>query len=308
MRNTARNHHYVPQFYLKGFSDPNLQNEQLHVIDKVDRRRFVTIPRNIASQRDFNRINLPDHSIDEIERHLAQIESRVAPVLISIAETGTLPEDDIDMAYLSVFVAILSANNPQIRNRLINRDRETSRQMMQSVVASQEVYESRLSYTGMEDQIGYEAAKAFVESGRYTIDIEDPGGYYLAVVFYGLDKFVLPLFSTMDWSLVIAEEGETDLICSDLPVVLFRVVNTILPAPHETHSTGYTTESLELTMPLNPRMAIYATDFPTEYKMRPACINKRTIDASMRHIYCSNLDFKFFDNEVMRSGLDLVDE
>ena len=32
MSNTARNHHYVPQFYLKGFSDPNLQNEQLHVI------------------------------------------------------------------------------------------------------------------------------------------------------------------------------------------------------------------------------------------------------------------------------------
>lgn len=127
MRNTARNHHYVPQFYLKGFPDPNLQNEQLLVIDKVDRRHFVTIPRNIASQRDFNRINLPDHS---------------------------------------------------------------------------------------------------------------------------LDKAVLPLFSTMDWSLVIAEEGETDFICSDLPAVLFRVVNTILPAPYETHSMGYTTESLELTMPL----------------------------------------------------------
>jgi len=174
----------------------------------------------------------------------------VAPVLTSIAKTGTLPEDDIDMASLSVFVAILSANNPQIRNRLINRDRETSRQMMQTLVASQEVYESRLSDLGMGDQIGYEAARAFVESGRYTIDIEDPGGYYLAVVFYSLDKAVLPLFSTMDWSLVIAEEGETDFICSDLPAVLFRVVNTILPAPYETHSMGYTTESLELTMPL----------------------------------------------------------
>ncbi len=273
MRNTARNHHYVPQFYLRGFSDPNLKNEQLHVIDKVDRRRFVTNPRNIASQRDFNRINLPDYSPNEVEKRLAQIESRVAPVLISIAKTGTLPEDDIDMAYLRVFAAILSANNPQIRDRLIDRDRETSRQMMQSVVASREVYESRLSDLGMEDKIGYEAAKAFAESEKYTIDIEDPGGYYLARVFDSLDRSVLPVFDTMTWSLVIAEEGETDLICSDLPVVLFRAVNTILPAPHETHSTGYTTESLEVTMPLNPRMAIYATDFPTEYKMRPACIN-----------------------------------
>ena len=308
MSNTARNHHYVPQFYLKGFSDPNLQNEQLHVIDKVDRRHFVTNPRNIASQRDFNRINLPDHSVDEIERQLSHIEGQVATVLRSIAGNATLPEEDIDMSYLIVFAAILGANNPQIRDRLIDRDRETSRQMMQSVVASRETYESRLSDLGMEDQIGYEAAKAFAESEKYTIDIEDPGGYYLARVFDGLDKSVLPIFYTMRWSLVIAEESETDLICSDFPAVLFSVVNTISPAPHETIPINNTTESLELTMPLNPRMALYATTFPTEYQMSPACINKRTIDASMRHIYCSNLNFQFFDNEVMKNGWDLVDE
>ena len=308
MKNTARNHHYVPQFYLRGFSDPNRQNEQLHVIDKVDRRHFVTVPRNIASQRDFNRINLPNHSINEVEEKLAQIEAEAARVLRYIVKNATLPKDDIDMSYLIVFVAILSANNPQIRDRLINRDREITKQMMLSMVESREVYESRLSDLGMEDIIGYEAARAFAESEKYTIDIEDPGGYYLARVLDGLDRYVLPDFDTMTWSLVIAEESETDFICSDLPAVLFEVVNTILPAPHETDSTGNITKSLELTMPLNPRMAIYATNFPTEYKMSPACINKRTIDSSMRHIYCSNLDFKFFDNGVMKSGWDIVDK
>ncbi|MDE0636689.1 MAG: DUF4238 domain-containing protein [Candidatus Poribacteria bacterium] len=320
MRNIARNHHYVPQFYLKGFSDPNLQNEQLHVIDKGERRHFVTTAPNIAVQRDFNRINIPGHSMDEIERQLAQIEGKVATVLRSIAENATLPEDDADMDYLIVFVAILAANNPQIRERLINRDREISRQMMQSLVTSREVYESRLSDLGMEDRIGYEAARAFVESENYTINVEDPFGYYLAVVFNGLYETVLPVFSTMDWSLVIAEEGETDFVCSDLPAVLFKVVNLIphLQLPYTITSAGLilpnkatqinnTTESLELTMPLNPRMAIYATTFPTGYRMSPAYINKRTIDASTRHIYCSNLDFKFCDNEVMKSGWNLVD-
>ncbi len=308
MRNTARNHHYVPQFYLRGFSDPELQNEQLHVIDKGDRRHFVTTPRNIASQRDFNRINIQDYPVDEIEKQLAQIEGRAAMVLRSIAENATLPEEDTDMHYLINFVAILAANNPQIRNRLIDRDRETSRQIIQSLVASRAVYESRLSDLGIEDRIGYEAAKAFVESGRYTIGIEDPFGYYLSVVFYGLYKAVLPVIFTMHWSLVIAEEGETDFICSDLPAVLFRIVNTILPIPNEVDSTGNITVSLELTMPLNPRMAIYATTFPTEYQMSPSYMNKRTIDVATRHIYCSNLDFKFLENEVMKSGWDLVDE
>ena len=78
MRNTARNHHYVPRFYLRGFSDPNLQNEQLHVIDKGNRRHFVTTPPNIASQRDFYRINIQGYSMDAIERHLAQKERKRA--------------------------------------------------------------------------------------------------------------------------------------------------------------------------------------------------------------------------------------
>ena len=199
MRNIARNHHYVSQFYLSGFSDPNLQNEQLHVIDKGNRRHFVTTPRNIASQRDFNRINIQGYPMDAIERHLAQIEGRVSTVLRSILENATLPEEDTDMDHLIVFAAILAANNPQIRDILINRDRETSRQMMQSIVASREVYEYRLSELGMEDTIGYDAARAFVESENYTISIEDPFGYYLAWVFIGLHDAVLPFFNIMQW-------------------------------------------------------------------------------------------------------------
>ena len=323
MSNTARNHHYVPQFYLKGFSDPNLQNEQLHVIDKVDRRHFVTNPRNIASQRDFNRINLPDHSINEVEEHLAQIESRVATVLRSIAENAALPEENTDMDHLIVFVAILAANNPQTRDRLIDRDRENFRQVMQSAVVCREVYESRLSNLGMGDQIGYEAARALVESENCTISIEYPLGYYLAVVFLGLYEAVLPFFNVMQWRLLIVEENANDFICSDRPVFLFEIVDPMLyqqprytrtPAGLIIPNEWVPPVHYELTMPLNPRMALYATtpenSFPIEYgdQMTVAHINKRIIDAAARKIYCSNLDFKFLENEIMKSGRDLVDE
>ena len=323
MRNTARNHHYVPQFYLKGFSDPNLQNEQLHVIDKGDRRHFVTTPPNIALQRDFNSINIPGHFIDEIERHLAHIESRVATVLRSIAENAALPEENTDMDYLINFVAILAANNPQTRDRLIDNDRETFRQMMQSSVASREVYESRLLNLGIEDPIEYDAVRAFVESEDYTINIEDPFGYYLAVVFNGLCEAVLPFFNVMQWRLLIVEENASDFICSDRPVFLFEIVDLMLyQQPRYTRTPAgliipnecVPPVHYELTMPLNPRMALYATtpenSFPIEYgdQMTVAHINKRIIDAAARQIYCSNLDFKFLDNEVMKSGRDLVDE
>ena len=324
MSNVARNHHYVPQFYLRGFLDPNLQGEGLHVIDKINRRHFVSTPRRVAQKRDFNRINIPDHAMDEIESRLAQIERQAADVLRDIAQNATLPQNR-DMDVLVVFVGILAVNNPQIRDSLINIDEENTRQTMQSVVESREAYESRTQEIGEENSIPYEKAKAFFESENYTI--EDPGGYYLARVFDALNRVVLPFFENMQWSLVIAEDGANDFICSDRPVFLFRNVDlipcpqpayTITPSglilPNETASAGFAVEHLELTMPVNPRMAIYATTpgnpSPIEYgdQMTIACINKRTMDAAARQIYFSNLDFKFLEGETIKSGKDLIDE
>ncbi len=209
--------------------------------------------------------------MDEIESHLAQIEGQAATVLRDITQNATLPQSR-DMDVLVVFIGILAVNNPQIRDSLINTDREIAKQMMQSTVESREAYESRLSELGVENPIEYEIMKAFVGSENYTISIEDPDSYYLARVFVGLYDVVLPFFENMLWSLVIAEDDASDFICSDRPIFLFRNVDlipcpqpayTITPSglilPNETAAAGFAVENLELTMPVNPQMAIYAT-------------------------------------------------
>ena len=68
------------------------KKEQLHVIDKINMRCFVTTPRNVGSQRDFNRVNIPGKPIDEMEKMFAEIEAEVARVLKEIEETATLPK------------------------------------------------------------------------------------------------------------------------------------------------------------------------------------------------------------------------
>ena len=67
MANVARKHHYVSQFYLKEFLN---SNKKIHVIDVVRRWTCERNTRSIAMQRDFNRINIEGHAIDEIESHL----------------------------------------------------------------------------------------------------------------------------------------------------------------------------------------------------------------------------------------------
>jgi hypothetical protein len=125
---------------------------------------------------------------------------------------------------------------------------------------------------------------------------------------------------------LVAENGASDFICSDRPVFLFRIVDLMpypqppyvttpagLILPNETLPERGPMVNFELTMPLNPRMAIYATTPENPVPIQcgdqrtVACINGRTIDAAARQIYCPNLDFKFLDGETMRSGRDLVD-
>jgi hypothetical protein len=53
---TARQHHYVPQCYLKGFVKDR-KKPKLFVVDCKERRSFSTSPDNVAAERDFHRID-----------------------------------------------------------------------------------------------------------------------------------------------------------------------------------------------------------------------------------------------------------
>ena len=323
MANVARRHHYVSQFYLKGFSD---SDERIHVIDVNDRRHFKTGSSNIAVQTDFNRINIEGHDRNEIERFLSGIEGKAAKVLKDIAQNESLPQNVDDMVILSVFVGILAANNPQVREKLRNMDQDIISQRMQEMVANREIYASRLAELGVEDPIGYEVMKAFVECGNYTISLEESNGYYLALVFQALDLVVFPMLDEMRWSLLIAEDNASDFITSDRPVILFRNITQVpdkLPRYITTESglilptpTPGLHVDLDLTMSLNPRMAFYATEpnnpLPIVCADRNtvSLINERIINASAKHIYCANLDFEYLDNDndQIKSGRDLIDE
>ena len=81
MNNISRNHHYIPQFYLKGFLDPSHSKEQICVIKKIKKESFVTNPRNVGSKRDFNRVDILGEPIDVVEKLLAEIEGEIARVL-----------------------------------------------------------------------------------------------------------------------------------------------------------------------------------------------------------------------------------
>lgn len=77
---TARNHHFVPQCYLKGFAR-HRNKPKVRVIDLRQRKTFETNPKNIAAERDFNRVEIAGHPPDAIEAAFSRFESQLAPAL-----------------------------------------------------------------------------------------------------------------------------------------------------------------------------------------------------------------------------------
>ena len=146
-----------------------MQNGQLNVIDKVDRRHFPANPRRVGFKTDFNRIDIPGHPIDESEKLLAKIEREVARVLEGIEENATLPENANDMETLIYFVALLYMHNPQIRNNLANIETTVIKQFTKALFFQPERYET---YRQQQRAAGkelpdYETMKQFVESEDY---------------------------------------------------------------------------------------------------------------------------------------------
>jgi Protein of unknown function (DUF4238) len=71
MGTISRNHHYIPQFYLKGFRDDS--NPQLFVLDRKNPKPFFTNPINFGCERDFNRLNIKGTLPDDLEKKLSKL-------------------------------------------------------------------------------------------------------------------------------------------------------------------------------------------------------------------------------------------
>lgn len=308
MSNTSRNHHYIPQFYLKGFLDPSDPKKQLYVIDKAEKRGFPSNPRDVGSKHDFNRVEIPGLPIDDAETRLfAPIDSEADQALKYIADNETLPKDE-KMDILIYFVSVLAAHNPHIRNTMIDTETEIREQQLGWLVSSREVYESQLEQVNLTSkELSYEEAKQFVEEG---ITIKYPHGYHLGHELETIQNTIFPLFSSMQWSLLIAEVGTSNFVCSDRPVVLHNIEPAYLryfDIPAQTPTVGI----FELTVPLNRRMALHATFRDPAViamvgKEDVAAVNGLMIHAATKQIYCANLEFKFLENGEIKSGRNLV--
>jgi len=101
-----RRHHSVPQFLLKGFSQPRGRVLQTRVLDKMNSQVFAPSIKDTMVQHDFNAIKTEQGAMS-LETYISQIESEAAPIIARLIQTETtagLSEDERQV--VATFVAL----------------------------------------------------------------------------------------------------------------------------------------------------------------------------------------------------------
>ncbi len=218
----ARNHHWVPQCYLKGFAKSRSKNAKLFVVDLVERKTFATIPRNVASGRDFNRIEVPGVAPNQIESDFAKFEGLVAHALDRMDDTKRFGNAEDHNLILNL-IALLSARNPRMRENSRSVRERVAKIAMSMTLSSKERYESsfkkaaRDGFVDAESDITYEAMREFVERGEYTFSVSTTSHVDQELK---LVNTILPLLGARTWMLITAPQGAGGFVTTDHPVVL----------------------------------------------------------------------------------------
>ena len=221
--NQPRKHHYVPKFYLAGFTASGSKDDYLYVLDQTVPKQFRAKPAELAHQQDFYIIETDDEQDRmAIENMFSEIEGLAAPVIKQIATTHCLPNIN-DQIKLLHFVSIMAMRVPSAISLLNQPVEIASKMLLRQIVQNRQVWDNIIAQAKAKGQkiedVSYEQMKEFIESDSYEITTGQNGKIHSILLSIAI---ILPLLLHRTWSLLISKEKDANFICSDRPVSLER--------------------------------------------------------------------------------------
>lgn len=217
-----RDHHYVPQGYLRGFVEqPNV----LYVYNKDSRGMRQTSTKGIAYSRDYYTVDTVDEKdSSEVEENLGHIESVVIPILSRIVMHEDL--SNADRADLAIYIAVQYGRTPVAKARMDEVATILATNETKSIMA--EAVNDESKYREMVERIKSDDPNKYVPSRETLIEwILKPGpmakvsmdrGTYVKQFFENAEHISEGLLRTK-WTVITAPRGSS-FITSDNPIGL----------------------------------------------------------------------------------------
>lgn len=246
-----KKHHYIPQFYLKGFS---LDNNNLWVYDKQisnpkDVKKLTT--KAIAFENNFYTYESIDKTKETMEGLFCQMEGLAANVINKITNGDKI--DEQEKADLAVFISFLWLRTPKSKKRMANMAANLYEQVSRKSIAMtpnqklKEFFETKGQVMSDEEIDDLKAFATDKKRSKFTLDI--PQNYWIKEMLQlGMD--ITPTFQMCDWEFCVTDKPYA-YITSDNPFML-------IPSKpvHPFYGLGLLTSGAKKVLPLNSKVCL----------------------------------------------------
>jgi hypothetical protein len=254
--------HYIPQHYLKGFTD---DGKRLWVFDKHDRRAFATQVKSIANQTGF-------YSADVESRLANEVEGPGNEVLDAIRSRAEVSKSR--KRVLAAYMACMLKRVPATKEWVRELTPGMIEKMVEDVGNQLDVlYQKEPERKELWKKRRFELANApqgFIE------DVAESA--FLRQVMPGASPRVVAMLSRMTWQFLVFDRRPAFLAC-DNPVFFFR-------------GLGIAHTQCEVSFPISSNIALWATwraDLEEGYvSTRESWVqelNRRTASSATRYLF-----------------------
>lgn len=247
-----KRHHYLPEFYLHGFSNDGI----LQVYDKERDEYRGQQPVNTAVKTHYYSVVGEDGEKNtQIETLLAQVEGHAKEIIAKASRFEPLTEED--KGNLSIFISFLWNRVPDFEHSVNTLYTHAVKMLADAVFNDEATAERELArYARETGETGGPTAKEMVKfhkSGAYTIEIDRVASLQ-AMLSTSLE--MANFFEQMDWAL-IHTPANASFITTDNPFFLYPPPNY---KPNSIYGVGILMKGTVKLVPLTATMAVAMYD------------------------------------------------
>ena len=266
-----KKHHYVPQFYLKSFTNNN--KEQLYVLDKENKKIFIQNIKEICEQNYFYAFSEDDEYNFMLEEHLGKKENKFSCVINKVI-------DDIEGYYF--------IKNKSIE-KLTHDDKKTIIEFIIYQIIRVPKYINKLFAMVIPQFKQFNTDDGVEQTNKQIIN--DVKKYTFPNYFNRINEIVSILLRKNWTFFVISNDINNKFISSDNPVL---ISNSNLQSPIRGALIDPMTE---ISIPLSKNIALALKQETIKYRLNYILINsednvkyinKLLIKNGMRFVYSDN--------------------
>lgn len=299
--NKPREHHYVPQGYLRGFTE---SKNVLFVANKEFSGIRKTSPRGVGYVKDFYTVDTIDEKDSaEVEENLGKIESKCIPLLDKLIVANDLP--DAELADIAIYIALQYSRTPHMRNLMDKAATILVNNYIKETFA--EALNDPQKYAELKNGVARRSPDAppipsreklakLVLGPKIIEELSLDNGTYVQSIFRTAREIADNLLK-MHWTILHTPKGSC-FVTSDKPMTL-AIDRELLP--HET--LAVLSPGVTRYFPLNSKTCLSISNEVTQRKISHQTLSKKEVRKVNKLLYNEAFRYVISGNEKLLKSL-----